>query len=67
MNLKLDRDKLKAKFLILNNAIFEFKKTTIGKIVFEKILFRSKSFYSALLFILPYLIWEIRAYSYGKH
>ena len=65
--IKQNWDKFKEKFLQFDNWSTIFSKTFWGRILFEKILFRSKSFYSALLFILPYLIWEIRAYNYGKH
>jgi len=59
-------EKFKKVYLIIDQAFAWIKETTIGKFIIEKILFRAKGFYTVLLFILSYFIWEIRAYNYGK-
>lgn len=61
-NLKTVKDK----YLIINDTFVWIKNTPIGKFIIEKILFRGKSFFTVFLIILSYLVWEIRAYSYGE-
>ncbi len=59
-------EKLKEKYLIIDNTFKWIKETTIGKFILEKILFRSKSFYSVSSTLIFILISQLSTLKYAE-
>lgn len=53
------------KYLIINDIFVWFKKTALGEFIIEKILFKSKNFYSAISPLILILIFQLSALNYG--
>jgi len=64
--INFDLEKLKEKYLIINDIFVWIRKTPIGKFIIEKILFRSKSFYSVISPLILTLIFQLSALNYGE-
>lgn len=57
---------LKWKLLKMDKMFDSFQKSSIGKFLIEKIFFRTKGFYSVVLSLTGWLIFQISAFSYGE-
>lgn len=53
--------------LKLDKIFDDFQKSSLGKFLIEKIFFRKKGFYSVVLSLAGYLIFQLSAISYGEN
>jgi len=57
---------LKWKLLKMDKMFNSFQKSSIGKFLIEKVFFRTKGFYSVILSLTGWLIFQVSAFSYGE-